>query len=205
VHGILLLLKVKRTYQCYSTVVLSRCQEAWACCLMPLEEEVNLLTNQMSYPLSLMNCLLLAIPSSFSTTLPSIPSTMPSFPTPGSPLTDVEELENENFFFQKIPPLDLSFDFWDNEDDFIIIDTLFDSKDPMNHQPPFREHNPYFILNWTREERKRAEKTIKVNNVEDLKSKVKCILFYLFHKHVLKRLFSCKRCLSLVVETLTSL
>jgi hypothetical protein len=100
--------------------------------------------------------------------------------------------------------LDLSLDFWDNEDDFIIIDTLFDPEDPVNHQPLFQECNPDFILNWIREERKRAEKMIKVNNVEDLKSKVKCILFYLFCEHVLKRLFSCRRCLSLVIKILTS-
>jgi len=170
---------------------------------MPLEEKDNLLTNQTSYPLSLMNRLLLATPSMRSNTSPSTPSTMPSSPTPGSPLTDVEESENEDFFLQNIPPLDLSFDFWD-EDDIIIIDTLFDPEDPANHQPPFQDRNPDFILNWTRKERKRAEKAIEVNNVDDLKSKVKCILFYLFHAQVLKMLFSCRRCLSPVVETLTS-
>jgi hypothetical protein len=103
---------------------------------------------------------------------------MPSSPTPGSPLTDVEESEEEDSFLQNIPRLDLSFDFWENEDDIIIIDTLFDPEDPVNKQPPFQEHNPDFVLNWTRKERKRAEKAIEVKNVEDLKSKVKCILFY---------------------------
>jgi hypothetical protein len=134
--------------------------------------------NQAPYPLSLMNRLLLSTPSTRSNASASTPSTMPSSPTPGSPLTDVEESEEEDSFLQNIPRLDLSFDFWENEDDIIIIDTLFDPEDPVNKQPPFQEHNPDFVLNWTRNERKRAEKAIEVKNVEDLKSKVKCILFY---------------------------
>jgi hypothetical protein len=119
-----LLIGGKKTYHCYSTVVLSKCQKAWACCLTPVEEEDNNITmNWAPYPLSLMNHLLLSTPptpSIHSNTPASTLSTMPSSPTPGSPLTDVEELEEEASFLQNIPRLDLSFDFWENEDDIII-------------------------------------------------------------------------------------
>jgi hypothetical protein len=142
----------------YSTVVLARCEKAWACCLTPLEGDGH-------YPLSLMNQLLLEPPSLNATSSSSSPI-QGSHISPGSPLTDLEE----DSFHEDIPPLNLA---WTTrDDDLIIINTQFDPEDPINKQPPFQEHDAEFILEWTRKERKKAELAKAVENVDDLKSRV---------------------------------
>lgn len=151
---------MSKSYATFSTVVLARCEKAWACCLTPLD-------GQAHFPLSLMNQLLLA-PSSLT---PSSSSSSPSqgaYITPGSPLTDVDE----DSFHEDIPTLALSLPSNIREEDLIVIDTQFDPEDPVNKHPPFQGHDANFILEWTRKERKKAEKALVIENVDDLKYKV---------------------------------
>jgi hypothetical protein len=150
-----------KTYFCCSTIVLSRCEEAWACCLTPLEDVDTPIKH--SYPLSLMNQFLLSAPSS---------TPINSTPIPGSPLTDIDiEDDDEDSFSGHNTALNLVFDI--KEEDIIIIDTLFDPEDPANKQPPFHECDPLFILEWTRKERKKAEMAVVIENVDDLKYRVR--------------------------------
>jgi hypothetical protein len=151
-----------KTYSYYSTIVLSRCEKAWACCLTPLED----IALNHPYPLSLMNQLLLSAPSSTPSTSQSPNNASPIL---SSPLTDIED-EDDVPFDGHIPPLNLSLDI--GEEDVIIIDTLFDPEDPVNKQPPFRECDSFFILEWTRKERKKAESAVVIENMDDLKCRV---------------------------------
>lgn len=85
-------------------------------------------------------------------------------------MTDLDE----DSFHEDIPPLDLTHVLTDNfrEEDLIIINTQFDPEDPINKEPPFGEKDANFIFEWTRKERKKAEKAEVVENVDDLKSRV---------------------------------
>ena len=158
-------LKLK-IYFCYSTIVLSRSEEAWACCLTPLEDDLAI---NRPYPLSLMNQFLLSAPSSGPTTSQS---SINSTPIPGSPLTDIEDDEET---FSGDNTLNLAFDI--REEDIIIINTLFDPEDPANKQSPFQECDALFILEWTRKERRKAEKAVVIENIDDLKKKVRLFLW----------------------------
>ena len=122
-----------------------------------------------------MNQLLLEPPSTMHSNVPSSSRSAVRYsPTPHSPLTDIED---EDSFSEDISPTHLPFNL--GEENIIIIDMLFDPEDPMNKKPPFHDHNPVFILEWTRKERKKAEKALVIENVDDLKYRV-CLLFFAF-------------------------
>ena len=90
---------------------------------------------------------------------------------PGSPLTDLEDETS----LEDIPPLPLSFGAASpraEDDGVVIIKTQFDPDHPVNKQPPFHNREPDFILEWTRKERKRAEKALVIDSVDILKEKV---------------------------------
>lgn len=102
---------------------------------------------------------------------PSMIMTGSSSPDHSSPLTDLDE----DSFPDDIPPLNLGSNIL--EEDLIIIDTQFDPEDPLNKRPPFQDRDPYFILEWTKKERKKAERAVVVENVHDLKSRVSKLSF----------------------------
>ena len=101
-----------------------------------------------------MNQFLLSAPSSGPTTSQS---SINSTPIPGSPLTDIEDDEET---FSGDNTLNLAFDI--REEDIIIINTLFGPEDPANKQSPFQECDVLFILEWTRKERRKAEKAVVI-------------------------------------------
>jgi hypothetical protein len=113
-----------------------------------------------------MNRFLLAPPSSSPS---SSQPTIPSSPFPGSPLTDIEDDDEDSISGHIFPPQLPSHI---REEDVIIIETLFDPEDPANKRLPFRSSDPSFILEWTRKERKKAKSALIIKNLDDLKYQV---------------------------------